>query len=311
MWSSENAKHNNKKKNKSGHGSSSRIVSSSSARSSPSSASSILSQTPRRRTMEEMWKDITLATLHQETPLAPLLETTHSHPQHHHHHQLQLHRPHPTASPSFRTMILQDFLSGPCSTVSPASAAAAEHITLPPSPPPLPPTALTLKSGLELRYPAGGGGGGGGASGGAGSGGGSLVVNAHSRSSSNSNESRVNGQANKNGHGGSFMPSYFSDAVISPPSPAGLFSFCSKKRMMPEGPVVDGDRRYKRMIKNRESAARSRARKQAYTNELELEVAHLLEENAKLKKQQEELRMAMADQLPNRNALQRSTSAPF
>ncbi|GFP94206.1 protein fd [Phtheirospermum japonicum] len=49
-----------------------------------------------------------------------------------------------------------------------------------------------------------------------------------------------------------------------------------------------GDRRHKRMIKNRESAARSRARKQAYTNELELEVAHLLEENAKLKKQQQQ-----------------------
>ncbi|KAG6647188.1 hypothetical protein CIPAW_07G061800 [Carya illinoinensis] len=43
------------------------------------------------------------------------------------------------------------------------------------------------------------------------------------------------------------------------------------------------------MIKNRESAARSRARKQAYTNELELEVAHLMEENARLKKQQEQI----------------------
>ncbi|CAN0918834.1 bZIP transcription factor 27 [Linum grandiflorum] len=51
----------------------------------------------------------------------------------------------------------------------------------------------------------------------------------------------------------------------------------------------EGDRRHKRMIKNRESAARSRARKQAYTNELELEVQHLMTENAKLKKQQEEV----------------------
>jgi len=39
------------------------------------------------------------------------------------------------------------------------------------------------------------------------------------------------------------------------------------------------------MIKNRESAARSRARKQAYTNELENKVSHLEEENERLKKQ--------------------------
>lgn len=42
------------------------------------------------------------------------------------------------------------------------------------------------------------------------------------------------------------------------------------------------------MIKNRESAARSRARKQAYTVELEAEVNQLKEENTKLKKQQAE-----------------------
>jgi ABA responsive element binding factor len=42
------------------------------------------------------------------------------------------------------------------------------------------------------------------------------------------------------------------------------------------------------MIKNRESAARSRARKQAYTVELEAEVSQLKEENMRLRKQQEE-----------------------
>lgn len=42
------------------------------------------------------------------------------------------------------------------------------------------------------------------------------------------------------------------------------------------------ERRQKRMIKNRESAARSRARKQAYTNELENKVARLEEENKRL-----------------------------
>ncbi|KAL3623701.1 ABSCISIC ACID-INSENSITIVE 5-like protein 2 [Castilleja foliolosa] len=46
------------------------------------------------------------------------------------------------------------------------------------------------------------------------------------------------------------------------------------------------ERRQKRMIKNRESAARSRARKQAYTHELENKVSRLEEENERLKKQQ-------------------------
>ncbi|KZV48954.1 protein ABSCISIC ACID-INSENSITIVE 5 [Dorcoceras hygrometricum] len=53
--------------------------------------------------------------------------------------------------------------------------------------------------------------------------------------------------------------------------------------------IVDGpvervvERRQRRMIKNRESAARSRARKQAYTVELEAELNQLKEENELLK----------------------------
>ena len=43
------------------------------------------------------------------------------------------------------------------------------------------------------------------------------------------------------------------------------------------------DRRKKRMIKNRESAARSRARKQAYVSELEQEVQLLQQENKSLR----------------------------
>ncbi|KAK1315123.1 ABSCISIC ACID-INSENSITIVE 5-like protein 7 [Acorus calamus] len=49
------------------------------------------------------------------------------------------------------------------------------------------------------------------------------------------------------------------------------------------------ERRQRRMIKNRESAARSRARKQAHTMELEAEVAKLKEENLELQKKQAEI----------------------
>ncbi|XWS39949.1 hypothetical protein CRYUN_Cryun18bG0098200 [Craigia yunnanensis] len=49
------------------------------------------------------------------------------------------------------------------------------------------------------------------------------------------------------------------------------------------------ERRQRRMIKNRESAARSRARKQAYTLELEAEVEKLKEMNQELQKKQEEM----------------------
>ncbi|CAH8363242.1 unnamed protein product, partial [Eruca vesicaria subsp. sativa] len=48
-----------------------------------------------------------------------------------------------------------------------------------------------------------------------------------------------------------------------------------------------------------------------YTIELELEVAHLQTENARHKRQQEQLRMAAANQQPKKNTLQRSSTAPF
>lgn len=57
------------------------------------------------------------------------------------------------------------------------------------------------------------------------------------------------------------------------------------------------ERRQKRMIKNRESAARSRARKQAYTTELEEEVAKLKEENEELRLKQEEIKEMHKNQI--------------
>ncbi|ESQ53739.1 hypothetical protein EUTSA_v10025203mg [Eutrema salsugineum] len=57
------------------------------------------------------------------------------------------------------------------------------------------------------------------------------------------------------------------------------------------------ERRQKRMIKNRESAARSRARKQAYTLELEAEVAQLKEMNEELQRKQVEIMEKQKKQL--------------
>ncbi|PWA57672.1 bZIP transcription factor FD [Artemisia annua] len=82
-------------------------------------------------------------------------------------------------------------------------------------------------------------------------------------------------------------------------------------RMLPATDRTGGDRRHKRMIKNRESAARSRARKQAYTNELENEVERLKEENAMLKRQQQQLQVATAAQMTKKGGLQRTSTAPF
>ncbi|KAL5558842.1 hypothetical protein UlMin_035053 [Ulmus minor] len=65
------------------------------------------------------------------------------------------------------------------------------------------------------------------------------------------------------------------------------------------------ERRQRRMIKNRESAARSRARKQAYTMELEAEVAKLKEENEELRKKQEEMVQMQKNQATELMNLQR------
>ncbi|GJM87538.1 hypothetical protein PR202_ga03503 [Eleusine coracana subsp. coracana] len=62
------------------------------------------------------------------------------------------------------------------------------------------------------------------------------------------------------------------------------------------GSSCDGDdeRKTIRMMKNRESALRSRARKRAYVQELEKEVRRLVNENLKLKRQCKQLKVEMA-----------------
>ncbi|KAL6902231.1 hypothetical protein ACP4OV_005107 [Aristida adscensionis] len=72
------------------------------------------------------------------------------------------------------------------------------------------------------------------------------------------------------------------------------------------------ERRKKRMIKNRESAARSRARKQAYTNELENKIARLEEENERLRKHKVlEPVVQYVPQQEIKNKLRRTNSANF
>uniref|UniRef100_A0A0D9V708 BZIP domain-containing protein n=1 Tax=Leersia perrieri TaxID=77586 RepID=A0A0D9V708_9ORYZ len=87
-----------------------------------------------------------------------------------------------------------------------------------------------------------------------------------------------------------------------------------RKRGMFSGDVADKliERRQKRMIKNRESAARSRARKQAYTNELENKVSRLEEENVRLKRQKELDEILCAVPVPEpKYQLRRTSSADF
>lgn len=186
------------------------VSSSSSSRSSPSS--SVLPQTPKRRTMEELWKDISL----NASPPPPLDR-----------HALYHHRQ-ADSSLSFPSMVLQDFLAGPLNRPLYQPQAAAKEPSLPPLQ-----TALSLNSGPEFQF---------------------LGEADQVNTQSNSSSDNING----NVANGSFISCAFS---AGPPSPAALFSFCSRKRST-ENDSGAGDRHQKRMIKNRESAARSRARKQ-------------------------------------------------
>ncbi|KAM3277176.1 hypothetical protein ACQJBY_045170 [Aegilops geniculata] len=71
------------------------------------------------------------------------------------------------------------------------------------------------------------------------------------------------------------------------------------------------DRRKKRMIKNRESASRSRARKQAHVTQIESEVHQLREENEQLRLKYDQLKASVEVSVPVRKTLQRVLSAPF
>ncbi|XP_058077593.1 ABSCISIC ACID-INSENSITIVE 5-like protein 3 [Magnolia sinica] len=92
-----------------------------------------------------------------------------------------------------------------------------------------------------------------------------------------------------------------------------LQAVAERKRKFPEEMLEKSiERRQKRMIKNRESAARSRARKQAYTNQLETEVSNLRKKNTLLKKQTEFNTLLPSNQTQEPTyQLRRTSSAPF
>ncbi|XP_010427524.1 PREDICTED: ABSCISIC ACID-INSENSITIVE 5-like protein 2 isoform X4 [Camelina sativa] len=115
-----------------------------------------------------------------------------------------------------------------------------------------------------------------------------------------------------------FMPYPVSDmqAMVSQSSLMGGLSDTQTpgRKRVASGEVVEKtvERRQKRMIKNRESAARSRARKQAYTHELEIKVSRLEEENERLRKQKEVERILPSAPPPDpKRQLRRTSSAPF
>ncbi|KAJ8570563.1 hypothetical protein K7X08_037535 [Anisodus acutangulus] len=107
-----------------------------------------------------------------------------------------------------------------------------------------------------------------------------------------------------------------SQMTMSPTDLMGTLSYTQtlgRKRVAP-GDVVEKtvERRQKRMIKNRESAARSRARKQAYTHELENKVSRLEEENERLKRQKEIEKVLPSVPPPEpKYQLRRTSSASF
>ncbi|KAG9442781.1 hypothetical protein H6P81_018635 [Aristolochia fimbriata] len=257
MWSSEDTSTNRYTT------SSSSKSSSTSSSSSPFSPSPLFSPPCRKRTMEDVWKDINLASF-QDPPRGQ------------------------DAGPrsSYRRTILQEFLARPFG--GQPHSKAAPHVD--PSPDmvgidafasdPAPATALSLTSGPEFQY-------------------------LESPGLNNSHPFR-------NLCGGNIHSPNFVNASAGG-SPFDVMESSLSKSRITEPADKCMDRRHKRMIKNRESAARSRARKQAYTNELELEVASLLEENAKLRKlqQQQQISVAAAAHLPQRRGLCRTLTAPF
>ncbi|KAF8101538.1 hypothetical protein N665_0204s0035 [Sinapis alba] len=271
-----------------------KVSSISASSSSPSHSQDSQSQKRSLVTMEDVWKDINLGSIHSR-----------QHPQGNHEPKLGSHHNHQNQNPN---SIFQDFLNRPLNqepTIPTMGSSSSNGDTttvtalLSSSPLAPPATVLSLNSGAGFEF-------------------------------LDNQDPLVT--PNYNLHSHNHLNTSF-EALVTP-------TCFGKKRGQESNEEGSGNRRHKRMIKNRESAARSRARKQecaslsspnlllekkkcgfvnkmpfdlkkAYTNELELKVAHLQAENARLMRQQDQLRIAAENQEPKKNTLQRSSTAPF
>ncbi|XP_050267733.1 protein FD-like [Quercus robur] len=276
MWTSSGGNNHNNNNNRVTSSPSKSSTCSSPSPFSPSSPGNISTPQPRK-CMEEVWKDIGLSSLH-------------NHPNNNNNKSLS----HSTTSTttSYRGMILQNFLAQPLNKDPPTRApsslpndpSSAQKTLFLASLAPHPATILSLNSGSDFLETC------------------TVPIRPNPQFQSHASTTVT-----------ATTPSFVSSLMSSPfdvlASSSVFPSYCNKRAQVNDD--SPSDRRHKRMIKNRESAARSRARKQAYTNELELEVAHLQEENAKLRRQQEKLCLAASAQLPKKRGIYRTLTAPF
>ncbi|XP_019423398.1 PREDICTED: protein FD-like [Lupinus angustifolius] len=204
--------------------------------------------------MEEVWKDINLASLNEQNTRSSM-----------------------SKSSTFGGVIFQDFLS-----IDPSTNTCSNTRSLYSPTPPTPVTALSLScSRPEFHFDS---------------------------SLRSSKESHLLHTQNPNTN--PKLPCFPTTTTTATTTTTTTTPFESKR--FSELPDFNpGERRNKRMIKNRESAARSRARKQAYTKELQLKVDLLQEENERLKRQQQQLYEAAASQQKKKNTLYRTSTAPF
>ncbi|KAJ1269562.1 hypothetical protein BS78_07G221200 [Paspalum vaginatum] len=99
-------------------------------------------------------------------------------------------------------------------------------------------------------------------------------------------------------------PAAVTSAAAAPPPPFVLPRHALEQELLRRAEMQQqggggggGDRRRERKMKNRESAARSRARRHAYVSELEKEVELLRAENAELRRLYDELKTKAAEVL--------------
>ncbi|XP_050363239.1 protein FD-like [Argentina anserina] len=198
-------------------------------------------------TMEDVWKDISLASLcDRSSPAAAAAAGSSS------------------ANPAaFRSFIFQDFMAAGSAKVAPSPLATD---LVPP-----PPATLSLSSSGSDHFQQ------------------YQVQNSTATTSTNATPPKLLMKPNPQSlHSATTMPSSSLISFSNKSASEALDSspYC-KKRVVERNGESSRHVRHKRMIKNRESASRSRARKQAYTSELEVKIEQLREENARLKRQQE------------------------